>query len=168
MSMRVRWREFELPNRVECEDDSKSDNYGRFHIEPFERGFGATIGNSLRRVLLSSIEGAAVVQARIEKVDHEFTTKEGVYEDITHIILNLKQLRVRLNDVDEAELFIKKTGKGPIVAADLEHDENVEVVNGEQTIATLTDDVEFSAILKVRRGRGYQTAQENCVGESEI
>ena len=92
MSMRVRWREFELPNRVECDEETKSDNYGRFVIEPFERGFGHTVGNSLRRVLLSSIEGAATVLAKIDGVDHEFTSKKGVYEDITHVILNMKQI----------------------------------------------------------------------------
>ncbi|MFQ5653638.1 MAG: DNA-directed RNA polymerase subunit alpha [Planctomycetota bacterium] len=166
--MRVRWREFELPNRVACDEDTKSDDHGRFTIEPFERGFGATVGNSLRRVLLSSIEGAAVVLARIEGVDHEFTTKKGVYEDITHVILNMKRILVRLNDVEEAELFLKKSGKGPITAGDIEHDESVEIVNPELLIATITEDVEFSAILQVHRGRGYRTASENATGESEI
>ncbi len=170
MSMRVRWREFELPNRVVCDQETKSDTYGKFLIEPFERGFGATVGNSLRRVLLSSIEGSAVVQARIEGVDHEFTTKSGVYEDITHVILNLKQLLVRLrDDVDEAELYIKRSGAGKVTVADIEADgERVEVVDSGLEIATLTDDVEFSAILKARRGRGYTTAQENSAGENEI
>ena len=96
MSMRVRWREFELPNRVECEQESSSSSYGKFIIEPFERGFGHTVGNSLRRVLLSSIEGAALVQAKIDGVDHEFATKEGVLEDISHVVLNLKQVLVEL------------------------------------------------------------------------
>ncbi len=168
MSMRVRWREFELPNRVECLEESKTPSYGHFLIEPFERGFGHTIGNSLRRVLLSSIEGAGIVQARIEGVDHEFTTKEGVMEDITHVVLNLKQVLVCLDDGDEAEIFIKKSGAGPITSADIEHDENVRVVSGDQVIATLTSDVEFNAILKVRKGRGYQTAAENSSGEQEI
>ena len=166
--MRVRWREFELPNRVECLEESKSASFGHFIVEPFERGFGHTIGNSLRRVLLSSIEGAAIVEARIEGVDHEFTTKQGVYEDITHVILNLKQVLVRLKEGEEGELFIKKTGVGPITAGDIEHDENIEIVDPTQLIATLTEDVEFNAILKVRRGRGYQTAAENAGGEKEI
>jgi DNA-directed RNA polymerase subunit alpha len=168
MSMRVRWREFELPNRVECLEETKSESFGHFVVEPFERGFGHTIGNSLRRVLLSSIEGAAIVEARIDGVDHEFTTKEGVFEDITHVILNLKQVLVRLKEGDEGEMFIKKTGVGPITAGDIEHDDNIEVVNKDHVIATLTDDVEFNAILKVRRGRGYQTAAENADGEKEI
>ncbi len=168
MSMRVRWREFELPNRVECLEETKTPSNGHFIIEPFERGFGHTIGNSIRRVLLSSIKGAAVVQARIEGVDHEFTTKKGVYEDITHVILNLKQVLVRMKEGDEGELFIKKTGAGPITAGDIEHSETIEVVNPDQLIATLTDDVEFNAILQVRKGRGYQTAAENACGEQEI
>lgn len=168
MSMRVRWREFELPNRVECENDTKSETFGRFVIEPFERGFGATIGNSLRRVLLSSIEGAAVVQAKIEGVDHEFTTKSGVFEDITHVILNMKQILVKLRDISEAELFLKKRGKGQITAGDLEFGDQVELINPDIKLATLTDNVEFNAILRVRRGRGYQTALENAEGENEI
>ncbi|MCI0651431.1 MAG: DNA-directed RNA polymerase subunit alpha [Planctomycetes bacterium] len=166
--MRVRWREFELPNRVECENDTKSETFGRFVIEPFERGFGATIGNSLRRVLLSSIEGAAVVQAKIEGVDHEFTTKSGVFEDITHVILNMKQILVKLRDISEAELFLKKRGKGQITAGDLEFGDQVELINPDIKLATLTDNVEFNAILRVRRGRGYQTALENAEGENEI
>ena len=168
MSMRVRWREFELPNRVECDEGSKSLGYGRFVIEPFERGFGHTVGNSLRRVLLSSIEGAATVLAKIDGVDHEFTSKPGVYEDITHVILNMKQILVKLHDVDEAELFLKKKGQGAITAGDLEHDDTVEVVNSDLHLGTLTDDVEFQAILRVKRGRGYQTAFENSGGENEI
>lgn len=170
MSMRVRWREFELPNRVECDEETKSDQYGRFVIEPFERGFGATVGNSLRRVLLSSIEGAAIVQARIDGVEHEFSTKTGVYEDITHVILNMKQILVSLKGVtEEAELYIKKKGPGPITVADIEYDsETVEIVDNGFVLATLTDDVEFSAILRARRGRGYSTSVENSGGENEI
>lgn len=168
MSMRVRWREFELPNRVECDEETKSDSYGQFVIEPFERGFGHTVGNSLRRVLLSSIEGAAPVLAKIEGVDHEFTTKKGVYEDITHVILNMKQILVTMEEAEEGELFLKKKGKGPITAGDLEHDENIVVANPDLHIATLTEDVEFQAILQVRRGRGYQIASENANGEAEI
>lgn len=168
MSMRVRWREFELPNRVECDNATKTDSFGSFIIEPFERGFGSTIGNSLRRVLLSSIEGAAVVQVRIEGVDHEFSSKPGVYEDITHVVLNMKQILVRLKGADEGEMFLKRRGKGDITAGDLEHDDSIEVVNPGLKLATVTDSIDFNAILIVRRGRGYQTATENSAGESEI
>ncbi|MFN0059424.1 MAG: DNA-directed RNA polymerase subunit alpha [Planctomycetota bacterium] len=170
MSMRVRWREFELPNRVECDEESKSTRYGRFTIEPFERGFGATIGNSLRRVLLSSIEGAALVLTKVDGVDHEFTAKPGVFEDISYVVLNLKQVLVRLDGVDEAELYIKKSGKCVITAGDIESGSgNVEILNPELKIATLTDSsAEFRAILRARRGRGYLTAAENSRGDNEI
>jgi DNA-directed RNA polymerase subunit alpha len=168
MSMRVRWREFELPNRVECEQESSSSNYGKFIIEPFERGFGHTVGNSLRRVLLSSIEGAALVQARIEGVDHEFATKEGVLEDISHVVLNLKQVLVELREVEEAEMTIRKSGAGAITAGDIEHGEGVVIHNPDQIIATLTQDVEFSAVLKARIGRGYTTASENSGDQKDI
>ncbi|HCW45166.1 MAG: DNA-directed RNA polymerase subunit alpha [Planctomycetota bacterium] len=168
MSMRVRWREFELPNRVECDLDTKNSQYGNFVIEPFEKGYGHTIGNSLRRVLLSSIEGAALVEARIDGVDHEFSTKEGVLEDIAHVILNLKQVLVELRGVQEAEMTIRKSGKGPITAGDIEHGDDVVIHNPDLVIATLTADVDFQAVLKARIGRGYVTATENAEGHSEI
>lgn len=168
MSMRVRWREFELPNRVECEKETSTGNFGKFIIEPFERGFGHTVGNSLRRVLLSSIEGSALVEARIDGVDHEFATKEGVLEDISHVVLNLKQVLVELRGVDEAELTIRKSGVGAITAGDIEHGEEVVIHNPDQIIATLTQDVEFSAVLVARVGRGYVTASENAADRKEI
>jgi len=174
MSMRVRWREFELPNRVECEPESNTKNYGKFIIEPFERGFGHTVGNSLRRVLLSSIEGSALVEVRIDGVDHEFDSKSGVLEDISHVVLNLKQVLVELRGVDEAELTIKKSGVGPITAADIEHGDEV-VIHGpngappeNHPIATLTQNVEFSANLVARIGRGYVTANENSQDQKDI
>lgn len=168
MSMRVRWREFELPNRVECEQESTTEGYGKFIIEPFERGFGHTVGNSLRRVLLSSIEGSALVKASIDGVDHEFDTKTGVLEDISHVVLNLKQVLVELVGVDEAELTIKKSGVGPITAGDIEHGEEVVVHNPDLVIATLTQNVEFSANLVARVGRGYVTANENSQDQKQI
>ncbi len=168
MSMRVRWREFELPNRVECDNDTSTGNYGKFTIEPFERGFGHTVGNSLRRVLLSSIEGSALVEARIDGVDHEFATKDGVLEDISHVVLNLKQVLVELRGVEEAELSIRKSGVGPITAGDIEHGEEVVIHNPSQVIATLTQNVEFSAVLVARVGRGYVTASENAGDRKEI
>ena len=168
MSMRVRWREFELPNRVECDAETKHSGYGNFVIEPFERGYGHTIGNSLRRVLLSSIEGAALVQVQIEGVDHEYSTKEGVLEDIAHVVLNFKQVLVELRGVHEAEMTIRKSGKGTITAGDIEHGDDVVIHNPDQVIATLTSDVEFRAVMKARIGRGYVTAAENSEGKSEI
>ena len=110
--MRIRWRNFELPSRVTPDPDTQTAEYGRFLVEPFERGFGHTIGNGLRRVLLSSIEGTAVTAVRIEGADHEFASLEGVYEDVTDIILNIKRLRIRHPGTDRITCRIKKSGKG--------------------------------------------------------
>jgi DNA-directed RNA polymerase subunit alpha len=130
-------------------------------VEPFERGFGVTVGNSLRRILLSSLEGAAVVSVRIEGVQHEFSTLTGVYEDVTDIILNFKNLLVVLYDGDTAQLKIRAERKGEIRAADIQHGPEVR-------IATLTQDVPLNIDLEIRRGRGYSTAEENSFGDSEI
>ena len=108
--MRIRWRDFEIPNSVICEDESRKSTYGKFYVEPFERGFGITVGNSLRRILLSSLEGAALVYAKIEGVQHEFTSMTGVYEDVTEVVLNLKNvlmLKDTLDEVDEIEPFLE-------------------------------------------------------------
>ncbi|MCK4909539.1 MAG: DNA-directed RNA polymerase subunit alpha, partial [Planctomycetes bacterium] len=112
--MRVRWREFELPTRVVCDEKSMTATYSRFIAEPFERGFGSTIGNGLRRILLSSIEGSGVTSALIQGVDHEFSTMEGVREDLTDIILNIKQLQVRLNSDEPKKLTLSVKKKGVV------------------------------------------------------
>jgi DNA-directed RNA polymerase subunit alpha len=168
MYMRIRWRDFEIPNSVVCEEETRSPTYGRFIVEPFEQGFGVTIGNSLRRILLSSLEGAALVSAKIEGVQHEFTSMTGVYEDVTDIVLNLKQLRLALHDVGEAEMRIRVDKKGAVTAADIEHGPEVEIVNKDLHIATLTQDIPFNVDLRARIGRGYATAEENCRGDNEI
>jgi len=105
--MRIRWRDFEIPNSVTCEEESHTPRYGKFLIEPFERGFGVTVGNSLRRILLSSLEGAAVASVKIEGVQHEFSTLTGVYEDVTDIILNIKNLLLVLHEGDESTLRLR-------------------------------------------------------------
>lgn len=166
--MRIRWRNFELPTRVVLDKGSASLKYGKFIVEPFERGFGTTIGNGLRRVLLSSIEGTAVTSVKIEGVVHEFSTVPGVYEDVTDIILNLKQLRVKLHSDGPATLTIDKKGKGVVTAADIKTDQNTEVVNRDLHIATLTDEVPFRCELQVRKGRGYIPAEENVGEEQEL
>ena len=166
--MRIRWRDFEIPNSVVCEESSHTDGYGKFIVEPFERGFGVTVGNSLRRILLSSLEGAAVVSVKIEGVQHEFSTMKGVYEDVTDIVLNVKNLLVSLYDGDSAELKIRVDKKGEVRAADIQHGPEVRLANPDLLIATLTEDVAFSVDLTVRLGRGYATAEENSVGDSEI
>ena len=166
--MRIRWRSFELPTRVVPEHETLSDSYGRFIAEPFERGFGITIGNSLRRVLLSSLEGSAVTSIKIDGVSHEFSTIEGVQEDVTDIILNLKQLLVRLDVEEPQKIRIDVERKGEIKASDIQAHADVKIVNPDLKIATLSEDVPFRAEMEVRKGRGYVTAEENAQGEQEI
>jgi len=166
--MRVRWRDFEIPNSVTCEEETHTSRYGLFIIEPFERGFGVTVGNSLRRILLSSLEGAAVSSVKIEGVQHEFSTLTGVYEDVTDIILNVKNLLLIMHEGEESILRLRRDKKGEIFAGAIEHDANVDIVNTDLHIATLTQDIPFNMDLRVRRGRGYVTAEENSSGDHEI
>lgn len=166
--MRIRWRDFEIPNSVICEESSRTSTYGKFMVEPFERGFGVTVGNSLRRILLSSLEGASVVSVRIEGVQHEFSTLSGVYEDVTDIVLNIKNLLFILYDGDEAELKIRADKKGEVRGADIQHGPEVRIVNPDLLIATLTQDVPLHIDLSIRKGRGYWTSEENSRGDNEI
>src|SRR3990167_6982940 len=166
--MRIRWREFELPARVTVDQETLTPTYGRFVAEPFERGFGITVGNSLRRVLLSSIEGHSVTSVRIEGVQHEFSTIPGVVEDVTDIVLNVKKLLVKMHTDEPQRLRIEKSGKGIVRVADIIHDALVEIVNPDLHIATLADDGRLIMDLEVRRGRGYVTAEEHVKGDQEI
>lgn len=167
--MRICWRDFELPSRVEVDAETLSDTYARFSIEPFEKGFGHTIGNGLRRVLLSSIEGTAVTSVEVDGVLHEFTTVPGVLEDATEIVLNLKGLLVAIEgDEPTAELKVSKSKTGPLTAADLEAPAGVKVLNGDHKICTLTDEVEVSMTIQVGRGRGYVTAEEHAHEDEKL
>ena len=166
--MRIRWRDFEIPNSVVCEESTRTLTYGKFVVEPFERGFGVTLGNSLRRILLSSLEGAAVVSVTIEGVQHEFSTLTGVYEDVTDIILNIKNLLLVLYDGETAELKIRADKKGEVRGADIQHGPEVRIVNHDLLIATLTQDVPLNIDMKIQKGRGYQTSEENSQGDNEI
>ena len=159
--MRIRWRNFELPSKVQPDSNSLTSEYGRFHIEPFERGFGHTIGNGLRRVLLSSIEGTAVTAVRIEGADHEFASLEGTYEDVTDIILNLKKLRIRHPGSEKLRCSISKSGKGPVTGADVVCEGDAMVVNRDLVICNLTLDRELNIEMDVSKGRGYVPAEEN-------
>jgi DNA-directed RNA polymerase subunit alpha len=166
--MRIRWRGLELPNRVTLEPDTATDTYGRFIAEPFERGFGATVGNSLRRVLISSLEGSAVTRVKIQGVQHEFSTIPGVVEDVTDIVLNIKALVVKNHSDQPRTMTIDRHERGVVTAADLKTDDQVEVVNKGHILATLTDDVPFVAEFTVENGRGYISADENEEREQEI
>jgi DNA-directed RNA polymerase subunit alpha len=165
--MRIRWRNFELPSKVQP-DGQVNNEYGRFIVEPFERGFGHTIGNGLRRVLLSSIEGTAVTAIKIEGAAHEFASLEGIYEDVTDIILNLKKLRVRYEGSGKTSCKIRKTGKGPVTGADVKCEGDAYVVNRDLHIATLTLDRELSIDLEVSKGRGYVPAEDNRPVEGDL
>ena len=166
--MRIRWRGLELPTRVLREESVSNNEYGRFTIEPFERGFGTTVGNSLRRILLSSLEGSAITLARIAGADHEFSSLPGVLQDVTDIILNIKALVVNVEGDPPKHMRVERREKGEIYARDFECDAGLEIYNGDQIIATLTDDVPFSAELTVSRGRGYVPATEHLEENTEI
>ncbi|MFT7676933.1 MAG: DNA-directed RNA polymerase subunit alpha [Planctomycetota bacterium] len=159
--MRIRWRNFELPSRVQPDKDTLTSEFGRFVIEPFERGFGHTIGNGLRRVLLSAIEGAAVTAVRIEGANHEFDSLEGVYEDVTDIILNLKSLRLQVDTDEPITCVIEKSTEGPVTGADVTCPGDAEVINQDLHILNLTMDRDLRIEIDVRNGRGYVPAEEN-------
>jgi len=166
--MRVRWRGLELPSKVHTERGTLTDTYGKFYAEPFERGFGMTIGNSLRRILLSSLEGSAITKIKIHDVQHEISTITGVVEDVTDIILNIKSLVVK-NLSDQPKIIrIQKHEHGPVRGVDVQHDEMIQIINPEHHIATLTSDVPFVMEMTVENGRGYRTAEENSGKEREI
>lgn len=158
--MRITWRGLELPTRVERDEQVSTVNYGRFTIEPFERGFGTTIGNSLRRVLLSSLEGSAVESIKISGVDHEFATIKGVMEDVTDVVLNVKKLIVRMQGDDARIITVSADKAGPVTAAMIQCDPSVQVVNKDMVLATLTENVKFEMEMEVGNGRGYSPAAE--------
>jgi DNA-directed RNA polymerase subunit alpha len=162
MALRVRWRGLELPSRVVEDSKFRSDTFGRFTVEPFERGLGTTVGNSLRRVLLSSLEGAAVTQVRIAGAEHEFTTLPGVMEDVTDIILNVKNLVVRLDTDEPKTMRLAATGPGEVTADLIEADTAITVINKDLVICTLSDEVDFEMELTVEKGRGYVPGRDRA------
>jgi DNA-directed RNA polymerase subunit alpha len=166
--MHIRWRGLELPSAVQCERETLSPTYGKFTAEPFERGFGTTVGNGLRRILLSSLEGSAVTQIKVQGAQHEFTTIPGVVEDLTDIVLNVKSLVVKNHSETTRVVRVEKKTKGPITGADVEADEAVSVINRDHVLATLTDDVPFVMEMVVENGRGYIPASEHSANVQEI
>jgi len=166
--MHIRWRGMELPGTLEVDRESLTSTYGRFVAEPFERGFGASVGNSLRRVLLSSLMGSAVTQIKIRGAQHEFTTIEGVVEDVTDIVLNVKSLIVRNHSEATRVITLESNKTGVLTGADIETDADVEIINKDHVIATLTKDVPFMMEMVVENGRGYVPSTEHSVVDHEI
>jgi DNA-directed RNA polymerase subunit alpha len=166
--MHIRWRGLELPSAVTCQSETLTATYGKFIAEPFERGFGATIGNSLRRVLLSSLEGSSVTQIKIRGAQHEFTTIPGVLEDVTDIVLNVKSLVVKNHSDSTRVITVEKNTAGVITGRDIATDSDVEIINSDHVLATLTENVPFMMEMVVENGRGYIPATEHSVGDHEI
>ena len=166
--MRIRWRGLELPSRVVCDKETATSTYARFIAEPFERGFGTTIGNSLRRILISSLEGSAVTRVKIQGVQHEFSTIPGVVEDVTDICLNLKSLVVKNRSSTSKVLRIERHERGVVTANDIITDDQVEVINKDLVIATMTEDVPLYMELTVENGRGYVRAADRADQEQEV
>jgi DNA-directed RNA polymerase subunit alpha len=166
--MPKRLGKFELPKRLVKIEDSATDTYAMFVAEPFETGYGHTIGNALRRALLSSIEGAAISSVRIDGVKHEFQSIEGVVEDVTDIVLNLKQVLIKSHKRDTIRLSLSADKEGRVTAADIQADSNIVIVNPNQLICTLDRKRRFSAEIEVKVGRGYCAADENKVDEQPI
>ncbi len=159
--MAKRLGKFELPKRLTKQEDSATDTYAMFVAEPFETGFGHTIGNALRRILLSSIEGAAISSIKIDSVQHEFQSVPGIKEDVTDIVLNLKKVLLKSTAKEELNLMIDVEKEGPITAGDIQTDSHLQVINPEQVICTLDRKQRFRADLEVKVGRGYYPAEEN-------
>ncbi|MSR69240.1 MAG: DNA-directed RNA polymerase subunit alpha [Phycisphaerales bacterium] len=165
--MHIRWRGLELPGRVTADKSSLSSTFGRFSAEPFERGFGTTIGNSLRRILLSSIEGAAVTKLQIAGVTHEFTSIHGVVQDVSDIVLNIKGLIVEMDGDEPKTVRIRVEGPCDVTGASIESDASVRILNQDHVICRVNEKVRFEADLTIKRGRGYQPASEQYNTEED-
>jgi len=157
------WRELIKPKRIEIDQGTYSGFYGKFICEPLERGFGITIGNSLRRILLSSLQGTAIVSVKFEDVLHEFSTIPGVFEDVTDIILNLKEVKLRIIDLEEAVIHLSRDGKGEVKSGDIDTGGLVEILNPDQHIATLNKEAKLNMEMVVKTGKGYVPSEKNKV-----
>lgn len=160
--MQRNWRELIKPKRLEVETKGSPATYGKFACEPLERGFGITLGNALRRVLLSSLQGSAITSVKIDGVLHEFSSIPGVHEDVTDVILNLKEVRFKMNGEGPRQLLIEKEGEGKVKAKDIHNDAYVEVLNLDQHICTLAKDAKLRMELTVKQGKGYVPADRNA------
>ena len=156
------WSDFQKPKKLDYDPETLTPNYGRFIAQPFERGFGTTIGNALRRVLLSSVEGAAITAVRVEGVLHEFSSLQGVVEDMTDVVLNIKQVPFKLHGGGPKTLYLEKKGPGVVTAADFEQDPDVEILDPTAHVATLSKEGSLKLEARLKRGRGYQVADRNA------
>lgn len=159
--MGIRWKTFEMPKRLEADKGTLTPTYGKFFAEPFERGFGTTIGNALRRVLISSIDGAAITKIKIEGMLHEFSTLEGIQEDGAQIVLNIKKIVIRYEGKGPKKLYLDVHKKGTVKASDIKTDDSVTIINPDQVICHMTKDVSLKMELEIGRGRGYLPAERN-------
>ena len=164
--MHLRWRGLDLPAKVQPDTRTRSATFARFVAEPFEPGFGTTIGNSLRRVLLSSIEGAAITKVKIKGVTHEFSTIPGVLEDVVDIILNIKGVVVAMEGDGPKTMRLSAEGPGDVTAELIECDASIQIINPDKVIATLTDKIDFDVEFTVEKGRGYLPASEQIANEA--
>lgn len=164
----MKWRNLLMPKEIVADETVASPTFGRFRVEPLERGFGNTIGNALRRTLLSSIQGAAVTAVKIDGVLHEFSTIKGVKEDVTDVVLNLKQLIVKMHCDEPKFLHLDVTKKGPITAADIEEDPEIEILNKDLLIATCTDKAHVKMDILIGHGRGYVPSEMQNLEDFEI
>ncbi len=165
----MNWPNLQMPDNVELDESTYSTTFGRFIVQPLERGFGTTIGNALRRVLLSSLPGAAITMVKIDDVMHEFSTIPGVAEDVTDIVLNLKEVRFKLMSKKPDKVVIEASGPGEIKAGDIQNGTTeFEILNPDRHIATLDDDAKMRLELRIGRGHGYVTAEENKAPDSPI
>ncbi len=158
--MRIQWRGLELPSKIVPDPDLNSSTYGKFVVEPFERGFGTTIGNSIRRVLLSSLEGAAVTAVKIRGADHEFMSLEGVMEDVTDIVLNVKNMIVSMDSDEPKTMKLRAEGPGQVTCDLIEADTSITIHNKDLVLVTLTKEIDFDMDFVVKKGRGYVPASE--------
>lgn len=166
--MPIRLGRFEMPNRLTKDEESSTEIYTKFIAEPFETGYGHTLGNSLRRVLLSSLEGVAITSIKLEGALHEFATLPGVVEDVTDIILNLKQVRFKSADRETRSLFLSVNKAGTVTAGDIRLDQGVEVLNPDQLICTLDKKQKFEMEMEIKTGRGFATSEENKKSQQVI
>ncbi|MDA8122377.1 MAG: DNA-directed RNA polymerase subunit alpha [Deltaproteobacteria bacterium] len=155
------WKQLIKPRRIEIQSDSATADYGKFVAEPLERGFGTTLGNGLRRVLLSSLQGAAITSVRIEGVQHEFSTIVGVVEDITDLVLNLKEIRLRMHSHEPRTLYLEAKGPRRVKASDIKADAMIEILNKDHHIAELSENATLKMELTVKLGKGYVPAERN-------